>query len=307
MAALTILGVPTSAGAFAPGQEKAPAALREAGLVPALAERGVEVRDEGDSPVWRWRPDPDRLRAQNLDAVVEIGRETAGRVERALDEGGGPLLVLGGDCSIELGVLAGHVALGESVGLVYLDLHPDLNTPLSIEEGTFDWMGMAHALGLDGAAPEVAGIGPRTPLLHDDQVLFLSYGPRQTRRFELDVMVRRGLAGIPVDEVAAAPERAAERALSGFAERFDRLLVHFDVDVLDFNDTPLSEEAVRGHGLTLDTAMRALGVLVASDRLSALTVTELNPAHGDEEGRTLRTFVDRLAGCLAAAPRLRAA
>ena len=83
--------------------------------------------------------------------------------------------------------------------------------------------------------------------------------------------------------------------------------MHFDVDVLDFNDTPLSEEAVRGDGLTLDAAMRALGVLTASDRLSALTVTELNPEHGDEQGRTLRRFVDRLADCLAAGPRSRSA
>ena len=239
--------------------------------------------------------------------MVEIGRETARRVERALAEDGGPLLVLGGDCSIELGVVAGHLAGDDSVGLVYFDLHPDLNTPASITEGTFDWMGMAHALGLDGAERELAGIGPRTPLLHDDQVLFLSYGPQQARPFELDVMVRRGLAGIPADEVAAAPERAAERVLDGFAARFDRLLVHFDVDVLDFNDTPLSEEAVRGEGLTLDTAIRALGVLTASDRFSALTVTELNPEHGDEQGRTLRGFVDRLAGCLGAAPHLRSA
>lgn len=307
MAALTILGVPTSAGAFAPGQEKAPAALREAGLVAALNERGVEVRDLGDSPVWRWRPDPERPHAQHLGAVAEIARATAGRVERALEEGGGPLLVLGGDCSIELGTVAGHLARDERIGLVYFDLHPDLNTPLSVTEGTFDWMGMAHALGLDGAAPELAGIGPRTPLLDDDQVLFLSYGPQQARPFELDAMVRRGLAGIPVDEVAGAPERAAERVLTGFAARFQRLLVHFDVDVLDFNDTPLSEEAVRGDGLTLDAAMRALKVLVASERLSALTVTELNPLHGDEEGRSLRRFVDRLADCLAAAPLLRSA
>jgi arginase len=38
---ITVLGVPTSAGAFAPGQEKAPAALREAGLLGALGDRGI--------------------------------------------------------------------------------------------------------------------------------------------------------------------------------------------------------------------------------------------------------------------------
>ena len=110
MQSLTLIGVPTSAGAFTPGQEKAPAALREAGLPKALSDRGIEVRDRGDSPVWRWRPDRERPRAQNLDAVVRIARETAERVEAALADDGGPLLVLGGDCSIELGTLAGHLA-----------------------------------------------------------------------------------------------------------------------------------------------------------------------------------------------------
>jgi arginase len=295
--ALTLLGVPTSAGAFTPGQERAPAALREAGLVDALTQRGVEVRDLGDSPVWRWRADRERPRAQNLGAVIEIARDTARRVEKALADGA-PLLVLGGDCSIELGVLAGHLARDASVGLVYLDLHPDLNTPESVTEGTFDWMGMAHALGVPGAEPELVGIGPRTPLLHDDQVLFLGYGPERARPFELDVMIRRGLVGIPVDEVAEDPEAAAGRALD-FASRFDRLLVHFDVDVVDFNDAQLSEDAVRGDGLTLDAAMRALAVLTANERLSAVTVTELNPFHGDEEGQTLRRFVEMLADCLA--------
>jgi arginase len=293
---LTLLGVPTSAGAFTPGQERAPAALREAGLVDALTQRGVEVRDLGDSPVWRWRPDRDRPRAQNLRAVVDIARDTATRVEAAL--GDGPVLVLGGDCSIELGTIAGHLARGESVGLVYLDLHPDLNTPESVVEGTFDWMGMAHALGVPGAEPELAGIGPRTPLLQDDQVLFLAYGPERARPFELDQIIRRGMAAIPVDEVADDPEAAAGRALD-FASRFDRLLVHFDVDVIDFNDAQLSEDAVRGDGLTLDAAMRALAVLTANERLSAVTVTELNPFHGDEQGQTLRRFVDMLADCLA--------
>jgi arginase len=159
-------------------------------------------------------------------------------------------------------------------------------------------MGMAHALGVGGAEPELAGIGPRTPLLHDDHVLFLAYGPERARPFELDQIIRRGMAAIPVDEVADDPEAAAGRALD-FASRFDRLLVHFDVDVIDFNDAQLSEDAVRGDGLTLDAAMRALAVLTASERLSAVTVTELNPFHGDEEGQTLRRFVDRLADCLA--------
>jgi arginase len=304
MPALTVLGVPTSAAAFAPGQELAPAALREAGLLDRLSAEGVEVADLGDSPVWRWRPDTARPRAQNLAEVARIARETGDRVARAR-EGSGPILVLGGDCTVELGTVAGHVSRDEEVGLVYFDVHPDLNTPASVHEGALDWMGMAHALGVDGAEPELAGIGARRPLLGDHQVLFFSYGPDQATPFELEQMERRGLARVSVDEVSADPESAARRAMDEFGARFDRLLVHFDVDTIDFNDAPLSENTGRGEGLALDTAMRALRVFVGSERLAALTVTELNPLHGDEEGRTIGRLVAGLTDCLVSSPALR--
>lgn len=304
MPPLTVLGVPTSAAAFAPGQELAPAALREAGLLGRLSAEGVEAGDLGDSPVWRWRPDTARPRAQNLADVARIARETGDRVARARANSG-VLLVLGGDCTIELGTVAGHVARDEDVGLVYFDVHPDLNTPASVHEGALDWMGMAHALGVDGADRDLAGIGARTPLLDDRQVLFFSYGPDQATPFELEQMERRGLARVSVDEVAAEPEGAARRAIDEFGARFARVLVHFDVDTIDFNDAPLSENAGRGEGLPVDTAMRALRVLVGSENLAALTVTELNPLHGDEEGHTLARLVDGLTDCLVSSPALR--
>lgn len=304
MPALGVLGVPTSAGAFAPGQELAPAALRQAGLLDRLRAGGVEVADLGDSQVWRWRPDTARPRAQNLAEVARIARETGDRVARAREDQR-PLLVLGGDCTIELGTVAGH--LDEDVGLVYFDVHPDLNTPLSVHEGALDWMGMAHALGVDGAERELAGIGARTPLLDDRRVLFFSYGPDQATPFELEQMERRGLARVSVDEVSADPEGTSRRAVDEFGARFSRLLVHFDVDTIDFNDAPLSENTGRGEGLPLDVAMRALRVLLGSERLAALTVTELNPLHGDEEGHTIGRFVAGLANCLISAAAVRAA
>jgi arginase len=299
MPAVGVLGVPSSAAAFAPGQELAPAALREAGLLDRLTAEGVEVADLGDSPVWRWRPDTARPRAQNLAEVARIARETGERVARAREESD-LLLVLGGDCTVELGTVAGHLAGDEEVGLVYFDVHPDLNTPASVHEGALDWMGMAHALGVDGAEAELAGIGPRTPLLHDGQVVFFSYGPEQATPFELEQLEQRGFARVSVDEVSADPEGAAQRALDELGARFERLLVHFDVDTIDFNDAPLSENTGRGEGLPLDVAMRALRVLAGSERLAALTVTELNPLHGDEEGRTIGRLVDGLVDCLAA-------
>jgi hypothetical protein len=45
--------------------------------------------------------------------------------------------------------------------------------------------------------------------------------------------------------------------------------------------------------------MRALAVLASSERLSSLTITELNPLHGAEDGATLERFVDGLTRALA--------
>jgi arginase len=295
---LSVLGVPSSAGAFAPGQELAPRALREAGLIEALRERGLDVTDVGDSPEWRWRPDPSRPLAQHAERVGETARETAARVREALAVSA-RVLVLGGDCTVGVGTVAAHVSERDRLGLVYFDLHPDLNTPDSVRPGALDWMGMAHMLAVDGVTEELSSIGPRRPLLEDDQVQFFSYGPEQTKPFEHEVLDRRRLARVPVDEVAADPEGAATRMLLEFGDRFDRLVVHFDVDVIDFTDAPLSEETGRNQGLSFDAALGALAVIVANERVTGLTVTELNPLHGDQEGRSIGRFVDRLADCLA--------
>ena len=100
-----LLGVPSSAAVHGPGQEKAPAALRRAGLPARLAAAGVRVADYGDLPVVRWRPDPHQRRPHNLRAVLDVLRKTSGRVGEILADGRVPL-VLGGECSVTIAVLS---------------------------------------------------------------------------------------------------------------------------------------------------------------------------------------------------------
>jgi arginase len=265
-----IIGAPTSLGAFAPGQEQAPRALREAGVASGFD-------DFGDIPLRRWRPDRERRRAQNADGVVQAAREVAERVEAAFRAGRTPV-VLGGDCTVGVGTVAGALAAGERFGLVYFDLHPDLNTPETATTGTLDWMGVAHMLDLPGTVPELAGLARLAP----DQLLLFARQDDQTRPGEREAIDRLDIESITVEEVAADPRGAAARA----AQRFDRYLVHFDVDVVDFVDLPLSENTGHNIGLPFDAACAALEILVAPPGFAALTVTEHNPAHGAEDGST---------------------
>lgn len=290
---LAIIGTPSSAGAYAPGQELAPSALRNAGLLPRLSDAGRQVVDYGDGPTFRWRPDRANRYAQNASAVCAAVIATADRVQLAASAGQVPL-VLGGDCTVGIGTVAGLSAADTGrIGLVYFDLHADLNTPRSVPDGALDWMGMAHLLDEPDALPELRQIGPRTPLLTPEQVVAFGHSHARATPWEREVLARRGLRTVPVEEVANTPEASAVAALSLLCDT-DHLLIHFDVDVIDFVDAPLSENTGRNEGLTLDQAMAALHVFTAQPAFAASTITELNPLHGEADGATLERFMTGL-------------
>jgi arginase len=294
---LGIIGVPTSAGAFAPGQEKAPGALRALGLADTLRSVGVRVNDHGDCRPWPWRPDRSDRRAQNLASVVGIVRDTARRVEASADRGE-ISLVLGGDCTVGLGTVAGHLRAGGPLGLVYFDAHADLNIPDSVPEGALDWMGLAHMLGEPGARAELVAAGPHTPMLEPGHVVLLGWDPAQATETERATITRRAITTLTRDAVAEDPEGAARSACGALEACVDRYLVHFDVDVIDFVDAPLSENPGRNEGLPYETTMRALRTVMQSPRFAGLTVTELNPDHASADPSRLQAFVSDLASCL---------
>lgn len=299
---LCLIGAPSSAGAYAPGQERAPAALRAAGLPDRLRYLGIDVHDLGDTESFRWQTDRNNPRAMNAPAVARAARSTANLVEKALGDGGA-VLVLGGDCTVELGTVAGALRSSGDLGLVYIDLDTDLNTPASTTDGALDWMGVAHMLAVPDTLGELVEIGPRAPLLRPDQLLYFAID--NVEPFERQLIDELGIEHVTLAQVAAEPASAAERVVSGWARRFERLLVHLDLDVLDFADMPLAENTRRHVGLKFDQLVAALRVFLAAPNWTALTVCELNPDHGASDGSTLRTFIAALSDAVAAAPRFR--
>ena len=300
---LDIIGAPSSAGAYAPGQERAPEAMRAAGLLASLGERGVSVHDRGDVPGFRWRVDRASPRAMNVEAAAGVAQAVADRVAASLAEGAA-VLVLGGDCTVELGTVAGASVDTQDLGLIYIDLDTDLNTPDSVEDGALDWMGVAHLLGLDGTVPLLAGVGPRTPMLRPDQVLL--FADDNSTAFERRIIDELGIEEVRLAQVRADPAGAARDVVDRWAKRFGRLLVHVDVDVLDYLDLPLAEETTRRNtGLRFTQLVAALRELVAAPNWVALTICEVNPDHGEPDGATLRTFNDGLADVLSEVMRTR--
>jgi arginase len=295
---IVVIGSPSGAGACGVGQERTPAAIRAAGLVEQLGRVGFEVRDLGDSPVVPWRPDRANPRAQNLEAVAETVRGTSDRVADALVDPDRLVLVLGGDCTVGIGTVAGVQRAIGRVALAYFDLHSDLNTPASATDGALDWMALAHMLAIEGSVPAVTAAAGTVPLLDPDQVVLFAHDRAHSTRFERGEIERLGLARLAVEEVREDPEAAAGRALELLADRAERYAIHLDVDVVDFTDAPLSEHPSRNSGLKLDQMLRALRVLASGPGLVAITLAELNPHNAAADDGLLERFAASFADAI---------
>ena len=263
-----------------------------------LGHAGYDVDDLGDSPVVPWRPDRARPRAQNLEAVVEVVQTIATRVADVLRQPDRRTLVLGGDCTVGIGTIAGAQSAGGDIAVVYFDLHSDLNTPASATDGALDWMTLAHMLAIEGAEPTLAAAAEKSPVLEPDQVLLFAQGLSHATRFERSEIERLGLARIALEDVRSDPEAAARQALEFVARRSDRYVIHLDVDVVDFTDAPLSEHPSRNTGLKLDHMLRALKILASGPGLVAITLTELNPHNAAADEGLLERFVASFAGAI---------
>jgi arginase len=290
---VSVLGVPTSAGSHNPGQDKAPAAWRAAGLIGELTAAGLDVEDRGDlMAATPYRPVEPDGGLRDADRVAEVARRVATEVA-AIRAAGRLPLVLGGDCTITLGALDG---LGGG-GLVYFDGDADLTTPERSVSAVADTMGMTHMLG--GGSPALARLGSRYPLLRPGQVVLFGFDPAELDTGEWTELTSRHLYAAPAPAVRADPAGQARAALAYLDRRCVSYLVHFDVDVLHTGLFPLANYP-HFAGLTLDEASACLDVFAGGEKFGGLVVTEVNPGN-DPSGELLRTLAARLARALAPA------
>jgi arginase len=297
MTGLSVIGVPSSAGSYAAGQDQAPAALRSAGLIEALTDAGLVVRDHGDLPEQIWRPDRQQPFAQNAGQVTACLKNLADRLGPLFADGD-RVLVLGGNCTIALAVVAGIQRLNAGPpGLLYLDRHFDLNTPESTRDGALDWMGMAHAFALAGTVDALTDAFGHRPLLQPAQVAFLGIEASLATGFEREQADRLGLQ-VTSSAVLAADPRGSVLAALGVLPP-GPLAVHVDVDVLDFIDAPLAENTdCRNTGPSLDQLGQALLAAAGDPRLRALSIGELNPTRSAGEPDAIPRFIRMLAATL---------
>lgn len=290
---IAVFGVPSAAGARGAGMERAPFALREAGLLERLRALGLRVVNLSDLSLFPFRDDPANPKRRNLEVAACAARAAADEMTRAIPEGF--TLILGGDCSLTPGTVAGaRKALGQPVGLVYLDADADLNTPETTPSGCLN--GMALALALGRGPLELTSAGGDPPALHGDHVALLGYRA-------LDPGERPAIGGLGLALPAVAVRKlgmhtASALALDAVNNDDGPILVHLDVDVIDPGEMAAKDTVTPGEGLTMQELSDLLTALLASRRVVALQLTEFNPER-DPDGAIAARLVEILTRAIA--------
>jgi arginase len=251
--------------------------------------------DLGDLSEVPFRPDQQNPKAQNLQLVIDVAERVANQVESAVCDNSLPI-VLGGDCTITLGVVAGLISNAPNLGLLYFDGDLDLNTPDSTPSGILDGMVMAHMTGK--GLDTLARVGPRYPLMSERDIVLFGYNIEAGAidAVEIELLQQCQMMKYPVSQIRGKVKESAREALSQLENKSDSILVHFDVDVIDFDDFPAGD-VPHYHGLSFDEAMSALSILIASRKFAALVITEFN-ADRDPDGTLAVRFVEAVAKAL---------
>ena len=290
---IALIGAPTSAAALRAGHERAPAALRAAGLVGRLQAVGYEVTDLGDLAPQLYQPDDEHPRARNLPAILAALNELKPRVEQAVKSGALPL-ILGGDCIIALATVAGVRRYYHKVSLVWMDRDADLNVPATTPSGCVDGMAVSHIIGR--GAPELVRFWTEPPLVREPDVALFGVDRLDPPEAELlaHSPLRRHMAA---DVQAHGPAVAAEAALERIHALSHEFVLHFDVDVISAEDFRATNYAASG-GLRLEEVRQALDVFARQKNLAAVEMTVYNPEL-DADGSAARLLVDLLVSSLA--------
>jgi len=291
---IALIGAPSSAAAFSLGSERAPAALRAAGIIERLQSAGYEVIDHGDCAPRLFADDEEHRRARNLGEIVAGLNDLKLRAELAV-KSGALTLVLGGDCAQVIGLLAAARRYHHHLSLLWFDRDADLNTPASTPSGRIDGMVVAHILGR--GAPELVRFWGEPPLVREPDITLFGLE-------RLDPPEQEYLAKSPMRHYRAGDiqlkggARAAQEALSHMHAEAHDFVLHLDIDAIAQED--FSAVNVPGSGgLRFEDVRAALTEFAKHKNLLGLDLAQFNPEK-DPDGSAAKKLVDLLAEVLAA-------
>ena len=264
---VVLIGVPANSSGKLDGVARAPAVLRQRGLTAALASRHG-FADAGDLALPAPRPSrgPSGLLAE--DALIAMIGAVRQAVSAARRHGRFPLLV-GGDCPVILGALAGLQAEQDRPGLLFVDGHEDAWPPRLSPTGEAADSELGLALGLFDAdlAPGLRGVLPRIGARD-----VVAVGPRDG-----DELAAAGIPALAGQlRALIGPAELAATSVAAAADLPAPWWLHTDLDVLATTELAAVDYPQPG-GLTWNQLTDITSAALATDGCAGWSVCIYNP------------------------------
>jgi len=204
-------------------------------------------------------------------AIMEHANRVSDAVVNAIQDGFFPVII-GGDHTSALGFHTGLARAHGETGIVYVDTHPDLNTPETSPSGNIHGMVLAGLLGRGSESmctataecrtreEHVAMVGVRD--IDDGEQLWLDEG--RIHCMTMDTVHELGLETCMVHAV-----ETANQATSGYG-------LTIDIDVLDPSQAPFVATPVED-GIFVDDLAEVIATMPHANRLLGVEVTEFTP------------------------------
>jgi arginase len=268
-----------------------PDALLAAGLVDVLRSTGLDV----GSPQEAFLDPALRVNGRTGVNIGYLGADTARLVAAARRSGSGTL-VLAGDDTAAVGVVAGLQqadGAGAALGVVWIDAHGDFNTPETSFSGILAGMPVAILAGLAGPLwREAAGLEAPIPT---ERIVLV--GTRDLDDKERDLIGSTDARIVPTGEVRA--DGRLSGVITWLSNRCHQLYLHVDLDVLDPRFVP-SASTPAANGLTVDELVSAMSAVLATGKVTAVTISSLNPGAASRGQRSVASAMRTLSGALPA-------
>lgn len=264
---IEILGTPFNGLGSPPDIENPAYGLRQAKLIPLLESKGHSVTDLGDLSGFQFQGIRDlETGILDFDLWIDLSNALSKKLGTILERQSFPLL-LGGDCSMLVGIFSAFAQRDSEVGLVFLDGHADFHIPETSASG--DPADMELAV-LTGRGPEkIVRIAGKYPLLEDEDVVV--FGIRawdQIAESDIEVYDKKLMTDIGI-------KGAVEEGLENFTRRNLPLWLHFDVDVLDPEFMPVMFP--EPGGLTFEEVLEILSLVWVSGRIMGMSIACYHP------------------------------
>jgi arginase len=291
---IQIISAPSILGLKPTGVERLPTSLLDSGLREHLGIKNPVIHVPTLNNLYSDQRD-DQTKCLNSHAIALFSRLLGRAVTDTIDENRFPL-VLGGDCSILLGICSALKIRG-TFGLLFMDAHADFYEPEKSLTGEVADMDLAI---ITGRGPSLlTNIDNQQPYLSDENVIHIGQRDQEEARVN-------GSQDIWYSEIHCFPlrdfeTRGTSRVLTEILDAIRQSTVrkfwlHFDTDVLSDEVNPAVDYRLPG-GLGLDDAEEIISSLLATGKVVGASVTIFNPTL-DTNGQITQLLVQFLGRAL---------